>query len=115
MRIFKRQSHLPYLAHSVWKPNRTEKDALLARSHVAELGRVDQLWEWLKENHSDLTAVEAPHGLCPESFTYGQLADLISKAAATLSSFGIGKGDVVAFFAENGPRWLIVDQAIIIL
>ena len=100
------------LAKSVWIATKNEKQSLEDHKYVERLGRVDQIWPWLKANHGEVLAVDAPHSYPPENFNYQQLSQLISTAASAFKSFGIRKGDVVAFFSENSPRWLIADQGI---
>lgn len=53
-----------------------------------------------------------PHSQPPEQFSYSQLHQRIEQAAAGFAALGIGAGDVVALFAENSPRWLVADQAL---
>ncbi len=106
-------SDLPIdFANAFWRPAREELEPLNRHNYVERIGRVDQIWQWLQENHGDVIAVDAPYSINPERYTYEELADLISTVAAGFDSFGIGVGDVVSLFAENSPRWLIVDQGI---
>ncbi len=100
-------------AQACWQPIQRELDALASHDYVEGICRVDQIWDWLKINHGNVVAVDAPHGNIPERYTYGELAELISKAATGFKTFGVGNGDVVALFAENSPRWLIADQGIL--
>ena len=100
------------LASSCWIPTRRESDALNSHNYVEDLFRVDQIWNWLRENYPHVIAVDAPHATHPETYTYSELADLIATVASGFQSFGIGSGDVVALFAENSPRWLVADQAL---
>ena len=100
------------LAFSSWVPTSNEQKALSLRKYVKELGRVDQIWLWLNSNHGSIMAVDAPHALHPEKFNYQELSEKISCAASAFRSFGIKRGDVVALFSENSPRWLIADQGI---
>ncbi len=101
-----------FLAKSAWITTKKEAQALAAREYVSRLGRVDQIWEWLSENHGQVIAVDAPHATHAECFSYSEIAERISTAAAAFISFGIEKGDVVALFSENSPRWLVVDQGL---
>ena len=57
-------------------------------------------------------AVDAPHAAHPEHFTYKELSQRITAAAAGFRSLGIREGDVVGLFAENSPRWLMADQGL---
>jgi long-chain acyl-CoA synthetase len=95
-----------------WGGSRQDRQALAQRADWGQLSRIDQLWPVLAERHGDAVAVEAPHANPPECFSYRELSDGIDTAAAAFAQWGLGPGDVVALFAENGPRWLIADQAI---
>lgn len=99
-------------AHSSWHPTSREQAALARQSHVQSLGRVDQVWLWLKSHHGEVMAVDAPHAAYPERFTYQQLAERIAQASAAFRSLRISSGDVVGLFAENSPRWLVADQGL---
>ncbi|KZR83243.1 Long-chain-fatty-acid--CoA ligase FadD15 [Synechococcus sp. MIT S9509] len=99
-------------AKSTWYPTSREQAALARQAHVQSLGRVDQVWPWLKSHHGDVMAVDAPHAAHPERLSYQQLAERIDQAAAAFRSLQIGSGDVVGLFAENSPRWLVADQGL---
>ena len=111
-RIIDQSASNSLLAKAFWRPTQIEKNALTRHNYVEDIGRVDQVWEWLSKNHGDVLAVDAPHASIPESYTYKEIAELISKVASGFESFGIGSGDVVAIFAENSPRWLVADQGL---
>ncbi len=100
------------LAKSSWKKHWKEKKALSSRTHFESIGRVDQIWPWLAARYCDLVAVDAPHAAHPENFSYFELAETIGFAASAFYGLGTKKGDVIALFAENSPRWLIADQAL---
>ena len=99
-------------ALAFWIPNRKEEQAINRRSHLEKITQVDEIWELLKVQLGDVLAVDSPHTFHPESFTYGELAENISKAAFSFAQIGVGPDDVVALFAENSPRWLIADQGL---
>ena len=99
-------------AHASWRPTPREQAALARQHHVQSLGQVDLVWPWLADHHGEVLAVDAPHAAHPERFTYRELADRIAKVAAAFRNFGIATGDVVSLFAENSPRWLVVDQGL---
>ena len=100
-------------AQASWRPTPWELQSLARQQHVQDLGRVDQLWPWLEQRHGALLAVDAPHATHPEHFTYKELSQRITAAAAGFRSLGIREGDVVGLFAENSPRWLMADQGLI--
>jgi long-chain acyl-CoA synthetase len=66
----------------------------------------------LAQCHGDLLALDQAHGPAPERFTFNQLHQLIGTVAASFQKLGVSTADVVALFAENGPRWLGVDQGL---
>ena len=75
-------------ALAFWIPNRKEEQAIKRRSHLEKITQVDEIWELLKVQLSDVLAVDSPHTFHPESFTYKELAENISKAAFPLLSSG---------------------------
>ncbi len=99
-------------ALAFWRPNRKEEKAIKRRAHLEEITQVDEIWDRLKVQLGDVLAVDSPHTFYPESFTYKELAENISKAADAFTQIGVKSDDVVALFAENSPRWLIADQAL---
>ena len=99
-------------ALAFWIPNRKEEQAINKRSYLEKITQVDEIWELLKLHFGDVLAVDSPHTFHPESFTYKELAENISKAAFAFSQIGVEPDDVVALFAENSPRWLIADQGL---
>jgi long-chain acyl-CoA synthetase len=66
----------------------------------------------LAQRHGDAPALEAPHANPPQNLSYRELQAGIAAAAAGFAALGLEAGDVVALFAENGPRWLQADQGI---
>jgi len=95
-----------------WSGSRQDHQALAQRDDWSALERIDQLWPVLAERHGEAIALDAPHANPPERFSYRELSARIDSAAAALAQLGLQAGEVVALFAENGPRWLIADQAI---
>ncbi len=99
-------------ALAFWIPNREEEQAINRRSQFEKITQIDEIWELLKVQLGDVLAVNSPHTSHPESFTYEELSENISKAAFSFAQIGVGPDDVVALFAENSPRWLIADQGL---
>jgi long-chain acyl-CoA synthetase len=95
-----------------WNASRRDRQALADRHDWSSLSGLEQLWPELARLHGDAQALEAPHARRPEQFTYRQLGQRIEEAGAAFASLGVQAGDVVALFAENGPRWLISDQGL---
>ncbi len=103
---------VPTAARASWSPTPREQVALAARSHVDDFSRVDEMWLWLAANHPEVMAVDAPHAAHPERFSYRELEARIATTAEGLRQLGIEPGDVVGLFAENSPRWLVMDQGL---
>ncbi|MEB3172631.1 MAG: AMP-binding protein [Cyanobacteriota bacterium] len=95
-----------------WSGSREDQQAIAQRADWSQLSRIDGLWPVLAARHGDAIAVDAPHANPPERFSYRELNARIDSAAAGLAQLGLQPGEVVALFAENSPRWLIADQAI---
>ncbi|MEB3266682.1 MAG: AMP-binding protein [Cyanobacteriota bacterium] len=95
-----------------WIGTAADRRALARRHDWSRLQGLERLWPELERLHGDTPAVEAPHGRPPERFSYRQLRQQIERAAAAFVALGLGEGDRVALFAENGPRWLIADQGL---
>ena len=102
----------PNEARAGWTPTAREKEVLLSHGYVSRLSRVDQIWPWLADHHGAVLAVDAPHAAHPERFSFSELAQRISLAAAAFRHHGVEQGDVVALFSENSPRWLVADQGL---
>ena len=88
-------------ASSSWRATPWELNSLARQQHVQELGRVDQLWPWLEQQHGALLAVDAPHAVHPERFNYAELSQQITTAAEGFRALGVRQGDVVGLFAEK--------------
>ena len=95
-----------------WSASRADLRALADAPDWSELQGLEQLWGILAARHGEAIALEAPHAKPPESLSYSQLHQRIEQAAAGFASLGVQPGDVVAVFAENGPRWLVADQGL---
>ena len=95
-----------------WTASRRDRQALAQRHDWSSLTGLEQLWPELARLHGDGMALEAPHAAKPESFSYRQLHQSIEQVAAAFWALGVATGDVVALFAENGPRWLLCDQGL---
>jgi long-chain acyl-CoA synthetase len=100
------------LASINWTASRRDHQALAQRHDWSSLTGLEQLWPELARLHGDGMALEAPHATEPETLSYRQLQQGIEQVAAAFASLGVGAGDVVALFAENGPRWLLSDQGL---
>ncbi len=81
---------------------------------VRSMSTLPELFQHLGAKYSEYTAVIDQHrpSAARTTLTYMELSDRIKSVTAALRRLDIGKGDVIALFAENSHRWLIVDQAI---
>ena len=95
-----------------WSGDRNDGRALAAQPNYSDLQGVDGLWPRLAQRHGDLLALDQAHGPAPESLSFEQLHQRISTVAASFQHLGVKAADVVALFAENGTRWLGVDQGL---
>ena len=95
-----------------WSADGADRSALALRHDWSDLQGLEQLWPQLEARHGNDLALEAPHLHPPVTLSYRQLRQDIEIAASGFSSLGVAGGDVVALFAENGPRWLLADQGL---
>ena len=95
-----------------WTPTSREKESLKCHSYVRDISCIDSIWPYLAEKYGAITALDAPHLKNPERYSFSELSRLISTSASAFQHQGLKKGEVVALFAENSPRWLVVDQGL---
>jgi long-chain acyl-CoA synthetase len=95
-----------------WTADADDTRALARRSDWSSLTGLEQLWPVLAERHGERLALDAPHAQSPEQISYAELNRRIAQAAAGFAALAVGPGDVVALFAENGPRWFVADQGL---
>lgn len=63
--------------------------------------------------HSDVLALSDPHRKPATSWTFGELAAQVRSFGAGLLQSGVTHGERVALFADNRPRWLVADLALL--
>ena len=95
-----------------WQGDRGDQRALSGQPDWSDLQGIDGLWPRLAREHGQLQALDMAHGPAPELLSFEELHQRIAAVAAGLARHGVTSGDVVALFAENGPRWLAVDQGL---
>ena len=100
------------LAWVRWSGDRQDQRALAAQPDYSDLQGIDGLWPRLAQSHGNLLALDQAHGPAPEQLSFAQLHHQIGLVAASFQRLGVGAGDVLALFAENGPRWLAADQGL---
>lgn len=102
----------PRRAEIHWRASRRDRRALGQRTEWGHLSGLEQLWPALAQSYGDAPALEAPHAKPPQVLSFRQLHEQIGQAALGFAQLGVTPGDVVALFAENGPRWLVADQGL---
>jgi long-chain acyl-CoA synthetase len=100
------------VASILWAGDRCDERALAQRDDWSSLTGLEGLWPVLAQRHGDALALEAPHARPAEQLTFRELHSRILRAASGFAALGLREGDVVALFAENGPRWLLADQGL---
>ncbi len=95
-----------------WSGSAQDRRALLRRRDWSRLEGLEGLWPELEGLYGSQMALDAPHGRHPETLRFDELRQAIDRAAAAFADLGVAGGDVVALFAENGPRWLVADQGL---
>ena len=102
----------PSRAEIHWRASRRDRRALGQRTEWGHLSGLEQLWPALAQSYGDAPALEAPHAKPPQTLSFRQLHQQIDQAALGFAQLGVKPGDVVALFAENGPRWFLADQGL---
>ena len=92
--------------------NGRDRAALARCPDWSGLSGLELLWPELAQRHGEAVALEAPHAQPAVTLSYRQLQQGIEQASAGFADLGVREGDVVALFAENGPRWLLADQGL---
>ena len=96
-----------------WSNPELDRQAQARRHDWSALQGLDQLWPELERLYGDAVALVAPHDTeDKETVSFSALRQRIDQAAAGFAALGLGAGEVVALFAENGPRWLVADQGL---
>jgi long-chain acyl-CoA synthetase len=95
-----------------WTADAEDTRALARRSDWSSLTGLEQIWPVLAERHGERLALDAPHAQPAEQINYAELNRRIAQAAAGFAALAVRPGDVVALFAENGPRWFVADQGL---
>lgn len=99
-------------AHIAWRATRADARAQQLGPDWSGLKQLHDLWPELARRHGSLGALAAPHATPPEDFTFTELEAAIGRTRTALRSLGLGADDVVALLADNSPRWLMADQAV---
>ena len=73
------------------------------------------MWSSQANRLGDSPALIDEHHEPAVRMTFGELHGSMTRFAAGLASLGLARGDRVSLFSENGARWLIADQASMML
>ena len=96
-----------------WSNPELDRQAQARRHDWSALQGLDQLWPELERLYGDAVALVAPHDTeDKQTVSFSALRQRIDQAAAGFAALGLDDGEVVALFAENGPRWLVADQGL---
>ena len=96
-----------------WSNPELDRQAQARRHDWSALQGLDQLWPELERQYGDAVALVAPHDSeDKQTVSFSALRQRIDQAAAGFAALGLAGGEVVALFAENGPRWLVADQGL---
>ncbi|MEL7409695.1 MAG: AMP-binding protein, partial [Cyanobacteria bacterium J06558_2] len=77
-----------------------------------DLKSMPEIWSIAAERFGQTIALKDPHVKPEVAISYQELYQQIKHFAAGLQALGIKPQDKVALFADNCPRWFIVDQGI---
>ncbi len=87
-----------------------ERQNLSTTIDYTHINSIPEMWSILAAKCGDVVALSSPHAKVPVTYTYQELKTQIELFAAGLQSLGVQPRTGVAIFADNSPRWLIVDQ-----
>jgi long-chain acyl-CoA synthetase len=88
-----------------------ERENLSKTIDYTHINSIPEIWAIVAAKCGDVIALNAPHQKPPLALTYQELATQIQLFATGLQGLGVQPHTGVAIFADNSPRWLIVDQA----
>lgn len=87
-----------------------ERENLSQTIDHTHINSIPEIWAITAARCGDVIALNAPHQNPPLALTYQELATQIQLFATGLQGLGVQPHTGVAIFADNSPRWLIVDQ-----
>ncbi|MDD3149556.1 MAG: AMP-binding protein [Candidatus Gastranaerophilales bacterium] len=80
--------------------------------YLNNMQSVPQMWQMLAEKFPNVIAFNDPHHKPTQKITFKQAHELILNFASGLQYLGLKKGENTSFFSENGARWMIADQGV---
>ncbi|MBW4474209.1 MAG: AMP-binding protein [Stenomitos rutilans HA7619-LM2] len=84
----------------------------LNRLDYSQANSLPEMWAIAVQRFSQQTAVCDPHAQPVVKLTYAELYQQMQQFAAGLQALGVQKGDHIALFSDNNPRWIVADQGI---
>ncbi|MDX2096224.1 MAG: long-chain fatty acid--CoA ligase [Leptolyngbyaceae cyanobacterium bins.59] len=90
-----------------------ESNALASMADYREIQSLAEIWPLAAQRFGETIALWDSHSKPEVKLTYRELGHQIQRFAAGLQALGVAEGDRVALFADNSPRWFVVDQGII--
>jgi long-chain acyl-CoA synthetase len=88
-----------------------ERQNLSKTIDYTQINSIPEIWAIVAAKCGDIVALNAPHQKPPLTLTYQELATQIQLFATGLQALGVQPRTGIAIFADNSPRWMIVDQA----
>jgi long-chain acyl-CoA synthetase len=88
-----------------------ERQNLSRTIDYTQINSIPEIWAIVAAKCGDVVALNAPHQNPSLTLTYQELATQIQLFATGLQALGVQPHTGVAIFADNSPRWMIVDQA----
>lgn len=84
----------------------------LSRLNYSQANSLPEMWAIAAQRFSQQPAVYDPHAQPVVKLTYAELYQQMQQFAAGLQALGVQKGDRIALFSDNSPRWIVADQGI---
>ncbi|XGV95579.1 MAG: long-chain fatty acid--CoA ligase [Leptolyngbya sp. BL-A-14] len=89
--------------------NEQERQSL-SRLDYSQANSLPEMWAIAAQRFSQQTAVYDPHAQPVVKLTYAELYQQMQQFASGLQALGVQKGDHIALFSDNSPRWIVADQ-----
>lgn len=97
---------------SVHPRSEQERQNLQQSVDYSTVSSIPEIWAIAAERFGSTTALHDPHSQPPIKLTFAELNQKIRQFAAGLQALGLSRGDRVALFADNSPRWMVADQGL---
>jgi len=72
---------------------------------------IAQMFDRQAKRYSDRVLLKAKSGRQWRDYSWREIADFADRLRAGLIGIGLRAGERIAILAENGPNWIVVDQA----